>query len=159
VGAVVAAKLARPLVQHEGDVAAGTVEGVTARPTGKERRPAAAIEQHDRLPPTLAELAQRLARALVERSAAPVPGPHVEYLDRWQRLALDPLGELQALELEPALGPRRRAAADEDRASVRCSPTGHLAGVIARVALLLVRGVVLLIDHDEAEICDRRKGG
>ena len=38
-------------------------------------------------------------------------------------------------------------------------PAGDLAGVVARVALLLVGGVVLLVDHDQAEIGDRSEDG
>ena len=65
------------------------------------------------------------------------------------------LRQLQPLELVPALGTGRGGPAEEHRAGLRGSAAGDLAGVVARVSLLLVGGVVLLIDHDQARIGHR----
>ena len=60
--------------------------------------------------------------------------------------------ELDPLEPRPALRPRRRAAEERDGALER-GPLGRDgARVVARVGLLLVRGVVLLVDADQAEV-------
>ena len=44
-------------------------------------------------------------------------------------------------------GPRRGAAGEQQRAAARGALGGDLAGVVARVALVLVGGVVLLVDR------------
>jgi hypothetical protein len=77
---------------------------------------------------------------------------HVDQLDRRQLLAVDALGQLQPLHADPALGPRRRATAQKHRVGELGTPLGHMTRVVAGVALVLVGGVVLLIDHDQPEI-------
>ena len=56
-----------------------------------------------------------------------------------------------------ALGARRGRAGDEHRPGVARAPGGDAAGVVARVALVLVAGVVLLVDDDQAEVGQRRE--
>ena len=62
-------------------------------------RPAAAVDQHDRLPRALAQLGERRARCGRKRPLAPVALAHVDDLDRRQRAPVDALGQLDPLEL------------------------------------------------------------
>jgi hypothetical protein len=119
---------------------------VPARAAGQEVRPAAAVEQHDRL----AGLVQRLGGVGVQGRA---DLEHVEHADRRQVRAVDALGQADAPQGVEGLGPRRRRADHERRAAA----LGDVAGVVARVALVLVGGVVLLVDDDQAEVDDRRE--
>ena len=57
----------------------------------------------------------------------------------------------------PALGTRRRAAEDGDRALERRPLRGDGPRVVARIRLLLVRRVLLLVDADQAEPAHRRE--
>ena len=59
----------------------------------------------------------------------------------------------------PALRPRRRAPVDGDRTLERRPLRRDRPGVVARVGLLLVRGVVLLVDADQPEAAHRREDG
>ena len=49
--------------------------------------------------------------------------------------------------------------ATQHRAALGGAAAGDRAGVVAGVALLLVGGVVLLVDHDQAEVAQRREDG
>ena len=113
---------------------------------------AAAIDQDDRLPSLGADLGQRVDRAGMKRAADALP--HVDDLDGRERPAVDPVGQVDARHRAPALGPRRRGAGHEHRSGLLGAPHGDLASVVARVALLLVGGVVLLVDHDQPEPLD-----
>ena len=130
-------------------------------------------ERHERCGDQPRRLSSTIAfspRAATSRRAADVVGvkrplarvrlAHVEDVDPRHRAAVDALGQLEALEVEPALGARSRGAADEHRARVVGAAAGDLARVVARVGLLLVAGVVLLVDDDEPEVAhggeDRR---
>ena len=84
---------------------------------------------------------------------------HVEHLDRRHRPAVDPARQLDPRQLQPRLRPRRRRARRQGRAAFVGAAAGDGAGVVAGVALLLVGGVVLLVDHDQAEVADRREDG
>ena len=75
------------------------------------------------------------------------------------RQAVDPARQLQARQLQPGLRARRRGAGDEHGAAVLGAVAGDGAGVVGRVALLLVGGVVLLVDDDQAEVADRGEDG
>ena len=68
-----------------------------------------------------------------------------------------PAAELEPLERLPRLGPGRRRAEDCDGALERGALRRDGARVVARVGLLLVRGVVLLVDADHAERGQRRE--
>ena len=59
----------------------------------------------------------------------------------------------------PGLRPRRRRAEDRDGSLERGPLGGDRAGVVARIRLLLVRGVVFLVDADHAERRERREHG
>ena len=102
----------------------------------ERRRDAAPVEQEDRLAALLgdpAELGQERRR---ERVAA--LAPEVDDADARHRRS-DPRREDDALERGPALGPRRRAAVDRDRALERRALRGDGARVVARIRLLLER--------------------
>jgi hypothetical protein len=71
-------------VQHERDVALRALPDLAARPAGEEVRPAAPVEQQDRL----ACVAQRAARVGVQRVTG---AAHVEHLHGRQRPAADAL--------------------------------------------------------------------
>ena len=84
----------------------------------------------------------------------------VDQLDRGQRAAADPASERDAA----AAGSARRRAASRapawpSRAPAGSSPRGLAGGQAARVVaeslLVLVGGVVLLVDHDHAELLER----
>src|SRR3954470_21864059 len=85
--------------------------------------------------------------------------PHVDKLHRRKGEAVDALGEVEPLHPKPALGPRRGAAREKHGAGLLCAPFRDAARVVARIGLLLVRSVVFLVDHDEAEIAKRREHG
>lgn len=78
--------------------------------------------------------------------------PHVEELNRWQRAAVDAVRQPQAGERDHALGPRRRAAGEQHRPVLLGPAHGDGAGVVARVAFVLVGGVMLLVNHDQANV-------
>ena len=59
----------------------------------------------------------------------------------------------------PALRAGRGAAEQGDGALERGPLGRHGAGVVARIRLLLVRGVVLLVDADQAEVAHGREDG
>jgi hypothetical protein len=158
VTAVVAVQAART-VKDERDVAVGALPGATAGAAAEERREAAPVDENDRLSPFGRQGAERLAGARMQDAGATRAPAQVEDLDRRQAPAIDALGQLDPLELGPALRPRRRRAEDERGAGRLRAPAGDLARVVARVALLLVGRVVLLVDDDQAEPVDRREHG
>ena len=95
-------------VQREGDVAAAAHPRAPAIAAVDERRPAAAGDEHDRLPAALAR-PRSSARARIRVQRVP-QATHVEQLDRRQRRAVDALRQRQPRHAQPALGPRRRAS-------------------------------------------------
>ena len=82
---------------------------------------------------------------------------HVEDLDRGQGTPVDSAWQTQPLQPKDALRARSGAARKQDRSMGAGPPKGNRAGVVARVALVLVGGVVLLVDHDQPEVRDRRE--
>ncbi len=86
-----------------------------------------------------------------------VPASHVEHGDRRQRPPVDTRGQPQPRDLNRALGPRRRAAHDQHSSVLARAPLGDRAGVVARVALVLVGPFVLLVDHDQPDLPQRRE--
>ena len=115
VSAVVAAKRGAGAMQHQRHVAVRAAPGAPALAAAQMRRPPAPRDHHDRLAAALAELDERGARPRVERALAAVALAHVEDLHAGQRRPVRALGQLDPLEPEPALGPRRRRAHDEHR--------------------------------------------
>ena len=76
-----------------------------------------------------------------------------------QRPAVDAARQAQAGQRARALRPRRGAAQQQQRAAALGALGGDVARVVAGVALVLVGGVVLLVDDDQAEVLDRREHG
>ena len=105
------ASVAARAVQHERDVAVRALHDLPAGAAGEEVRPAAPVEQHDRLLAASADAVERLARragAAAGRAAAMSttstggsgrPSTRSRQLDPPQRVE--------------ALGPRRRAAREQ----------------------------------------------
>src|SRR5207342_179679 len=62
-------------------------------------------------------------------------------------------------QLQPALRARRRGPGDEDGAVVLGPFASDGACIVGRVPLLLVGGVVLLVDDDQAEVANRGEDG
>ncbi len=105
------------------------------------------------MPPFAGDIPEGLAGARVERARH--AAAHVHDLDRRQRPPVHPARQLQPLQLLPALRPRRRGAAEQDRAGFGRPAARDVPRVVARVALLLVGGIVLLVDHDQTRVGDR----
>ena len=135
-------------VQDESDVTVVAAERLAAGPAVEGGRDAAPVEQQDRLAAVLrdlAELAEQRRRQRVAGLAAEIDDAHS------RQVGADALAEIQPLEARPALGPRRRAPEEGDGTLQRGPLRRHRARVVARVGLLLVRGVVLLVHADEPE--------
>ena len=154
--AVMAREQTRGAVQHERDVALRTAPDPTAGAAGEEVRPAAAVEQDDRLAARAAHLGECL-RGLGVQAVDLLA--HVEHPDSRQRPPVDALGQAQARQPVHALRTWGRAAHQQQRALLACAPGGDIASVVAGVAFVLVGGVVLLVYHDQAEPLDRREHG
>ena len=139
-------------VEREGDVA---VPASPRQPTGAavdRRCHAAPVEQQDRLSAPLGESAELGQERRRERIAA-LPA-QVDDADARHRRS-DPGGENDPLERRPALGPRCGAAVDGNRPLESRALRGDGSRVVARIGLLLVRGVVLLVDDHEPEVAHR----
>ena len=142
-------------MQRERHVAVRAHPGAPAVAALHERGPAAAVHQHDRLAPARAHVLERAARAPgAARAADPACRAARPAAAPGRRRARAATAVCMRV---PALGPRGRAAADEHRPGQPRPPLGHLARVVAGVALLLVGGVVLLVDHDQPEVGERRE--
>ena len=139
-------------MHDERDVARRAAPCLPARAAGQEVRPAAAVEQDDRL----ARVGQRLVRSGVK---GPARLAHVDDLDRRQAGAVDARGQAHARQRVDRLGARRRAAGHQHCARLRGAALGHAARVVARIALVLVGRVVLLVDHDQAQPAHRGEHG
>ena len=149
----------RVAVDDQRDVAVGAAPVPPARTAGKPGREAAPVDHHDRLRAGVPHLAQRLPGGRVQGARARVGLAHVEHLDRRHAAPVDAARQLDPRQLQPRLGSRRRRAGDQRRAAFLGAAAGDGAGVVAGVALLLVGGIVLLVDHDQAEVADRREDG
>ena len=152
--AVVAGNLARRAVQDERHVALRALPHAPAAAAAEEVGPAAAVQQHDRLLTVAPHGVQRLGGVGVQRVGGIA---HVEHPHRRQRAAVDARGQHEALEPVHALGPRRGRPGDEHRAGLARATGGDRARVVARVALVLVGGVLLLVDHEQTEVADGRE--
>ena len=153
VPAVVAAQAPVP-VEHEGDVAVGAAEGRPAGPAMQRGRDPAAVEEQDRLAAVLgdrAELREQRRGERVAGLATQVDDPHR------RQLPAEPLRQLEPLERSPALGPRRGASVQSDRALERRPLGRDCPRIVAGIRLLLVGGVVLLVDADQPDTIHRRE--
>ena len=128
-------------------------------PAGDERRPAAPVEEDDRLGARLADLGQRLPGRGRMRRAAPRRGPP-------RMSTTSTAGSVAAVGAprQPRRGSAsqlsgRGVALPATSAAPRLArpPAGDLARVVAWVALLLVGGVVLLVDHHQAQVAHRAR--
>ena len=139
-------------------VAVRTGEPMAAAPAERERRKAAAVEEQQRLLAALDRGLHRLRKP--RRDEAPARRAfalEVDRLDVRQMLAAE---ALRQGELLVAAAPRvdfgfdrRRRRREHDRNTADAGAHHrHVAGVIAHAVLLLVGGVVLFIDDNEAEI-------
>ena len=153
--AVVALKALLALVEDERDLAVRALEGVPAGSAADERRPAAPVEEHDRLGARLADLGERLRGARMKRARPGRAATQVHDLGRRQLATVGPARQLEPWQSQPALGPGRGAAGEERRPRFGRPVAGDLARVVAGIALLLVGGVVLLVDHHQAEVVHR----
>ena len=141
-------------VQDERDVAVRAAQRRPARPAVDRRCDAAPVEQQDRLAAFRRHAAERREQRRRER----VAGLAAEVDDAHRRERPDePPAEVEPVEALPALGPRRRAAVDRDRAFEGRALRRDGACVVARVGVLLVGLVVLLVDADQPEVADRRE--
>src|SRR5262249_5963702 len=98
-------------VKYQRDIALRALPRVPAGTAREVGRPAAPVDQQDRLAALARHLGERLARPGMKR-AVHLP-PHVDDLDRWQAATVDPVGELEPLQFVPALRARRRGPAEQ----------------------------------------------
>ena len=143
-------------MQREGDVAVRTTPRRTAGAAVERGRDPAPVEKQDRLSASFRELAELGEERRRERIARLVT--EVDDADGGHRRR-DPAAELEPLERLPGLRARRRRAEDRDCSLERRALRGDGAGVVAGIRLLLVGGVVLLVDADDAERRKRREHG
>ncbi len=143
-------------MQRQRDVAELAAAREPARAAVDRRHEPAPVQQQDRLAAVLrdpSELGEKRRRKRVAGFAAQVDDLHRRHRSTQPRAELEPLEPL------PALRPRRRAPVDRDGTLERGPLRRDRACVVARVGLLLVRGVVLLVDADQAEAQHRREDG
>jgi hypothetical protein len=152
VPAVVAAQAAVP-VEDQRHVAVGALPGVAAGAAGEMRGPPSPVDQEDGLAVGACDLREHLARTRMQRTGD--AASHVDDLDRRQPASVHAARELQPFELVPAFGTGGGRAAEEHGAGLRRAPPRNLPRVVPRVALLLIGGIVLLIDHDQPGVRNR----
>jgi len=114
----------------------------------------AAVEQEDGLAAAFGDrtkLGEQRRRERIPRLATKVDDTHRR---QW---AGEPATELDALELPPALGTRRRAAEHRHGAFEHCALRRHRSRVVARIRFLFVGRVVFLVDADHAEARNGRE--
>ena len=148
VTAVVARDRTAGPVKHERHLTVRAHPDMAACTAGQEVRPAAAVQQHDRLAPLPRKVGERQARDWMQRV---VGAAHVKDLDRRQRAAVDPPGQRQPPVAVHALRAWGRAARDQHRAVHLGTALGDCARVVTGVALVLVGALVLLVDDDHAD--------
>ena len=114
------------------------------------------FDQPRRLSSTIALCASPSARRVSGCSGCARPA-HVEHAHGRQRAPVGALAQLEPRQRVPGLRPRRGGADQQRGARPPRALGGHAARVVARVALVLVGGVVLLVDHHEPEPLDGRE--
>ena len=155
VAAVVADEAARRLVVDEGDVAPGAAgDPAAVAAEGHQGEPAPAGQQHG----LLAAAGGRVQRGGERpRHRAGALQAHVHHLDPRRGRAVRAGPQRAPRKRPPGLGAGGRGAVDDGRPGGAGPPGGDLARVVARGGVLLVRGVVLLVDHHEPEPGDGRE--
>ena len=150
-------------VIDEPGVAIRAGKAIAAGAAERERRIAAPIEKQQRLLLAFERELDLLGEAGCDKPAARrTLAGEIDRLDHRQGLAAEPFGQC-----EPAIAPaarihlglhRGRRRGEHDRyLGDMGTHHRHVAGVVAHAVLLLVGRVVLLIDHDQAEIGERQK--
>ena len=128
---------------------------------------AAAIQKKDGLLPVFQAIVDRGAQFLRENGRGfffPAFLPEIDDADQRHLAFIDALGQLAqdilaALRVVITLERGRGGAEQDDALFDLCPHDGDIARVIARRFLLLVGGLVFFIDHDQAEIFERREDG
>ena len=140
----------------EGDVAVRARPGVAAVAAGQQRGVAAPVEEEDHLvagldrlrhgAATAAARAGRARRACRRSRGAAAAEPSTRRgRSAWRAVRAK------------ALDARRGRAQHERGAGARRPPARHRARVVARVVVLLVRGVVLFVDDDQPQVAEGRE--
>ena len=156
---MMAAQLTGAAVQRHARVAVRAGGCPAAGAAKQAGRVAAAIQKHDHLPAGLEVpphgLHRRLRQPLIARDAAQVHETH----------ARGPCGAGPLRQGQPRIAPLRHVLERLERRRGRSEHDGYLRALrppdcqiarrVAEAFLLLVGGVVLLIDHDEAELVER----
>ena len=163
--AVVAPRPPCRLVNRQRHAAVGTVERLAALAAEHARREAAAVEQHHRLlPPSEPLLDRRRERPADDHvgTGIRILLPHVDDRHGRHRAVEDALLERDqlvaaVLRVVEALERRRGGAEHGQRAARPRAHHRHVAAVVARALLLLVRPVVLLVHDDQAEALNGRE--
>ena len=102
----------------------------------------------------------RLQRAARERVQRMLGAAHVEHLHRRQRAGVDAVRAACRCGSARQVSGRGVAEPDQQRGAGAARALGRdVPGVVARVALVLVRAVVLLVDHHQPEVAHRREHG
>src|SRR5579883_1825993 len=156
--AMMADELTAEAVLDQPGRAIGTLEAMAAGAAQGQRRVAAAVEEEQRLlaaPPRLldrADQARRQPEPARRRLAA-----KIDRFEPRQRARAEARGELQpcvasVLGIDPRLDRRRRRSEHDGGAFDPPAHHRHVAGMVRDAVLLFVRGLVLLVDDDQAEI-------
>ena len=133
----------------------------------ENRRPPASLHEEDHLLTAINGLAEQLAETAREKGAALLTrfgrlAAEIDQLDLGQLTTRHPAGQPQ-MPGETALDQRRGlhrggcGGKNHRHPEVLRRHQGKVAGVVARRILLFVRGVVLLVDHDQTEVLERRE--
>ena len=158
-GALAAVKRAR-------QPAVVTLEVLAAGAAQQQRRVAASVAQQDDLVAggerSLDLLAQSLAELDLAGALTDALGAQVDQHALGHRRVADPTaklegGQLAELDVVSTLEAGRRRDQDGDGAIALGAQEGQVAALIAGGGVLLVGAVVLLVDHDEAELGERRE--
>ena len=160
--AMVTAQSAVNLVEHPVGAAMRTLAFPATARAVQDRRIPAAIEQKQALLATQCALLHRLEQRLAAHGAARLLR-HVDHTHRGQSCRADALGHAQpqvtaariVLRNWPAVVPalQRRRSRTQQHGCLHLARTvnGQIARRIARAFLLLVTGVMLLVDNDQAQ--------
>ena len=156
--AMMADERAPEAVLDEPGGAVGTLVAVRAGPAQRERRIAAPVEKEERL----LAARERVLHGEHEGRRQPASRHHrlsleVDGADVRQGAAAEALGQIEpgvasALGIDARLDGGRRRGEDHWATLETPAHHGHVAGVVVDAVLLLVGGLVLLVDDDEAEV-------
>ena len=154
-------------MNHQRHAAVRAIDRAGALAAEDRGRETAAVQQDQRLLPPVEPkwIASRSARLRI--TSGPSRGvlfAHVDDGDCGQRPVEDAALEDHALvfarhRVVIALHRRRRRSEDDERARPLTADDGDVAAVVARALVLLVRGVVLLVDDNQADLFERREDG